>query len=164
MRIALIADIHGNVVALDAVLADCRSCGVEQFWFIGDFAAIGPEPSAVLERVAALDGARFTRGNTDRYLVTRDGPPPHLSTVERDPALISTYAGIAASLAWTRGFVTATGWFDWLAQLPLEIRTGAPNGTRILAVHASPGQDDGEGVHPGRSNAEPTEQNLPTGY
>jgi putative phosphoesterase len=153
MRIALISDIHGNLVALDAVLADAFAVGVDAFWFVGDFSAIGPEPVTVLDRVAGLPGARFTRGNTDRYIVTGEAPLPTLDTVRSDPALIPTYAGIAASLGWTRGYVTACGWFDWLERLPLEMRLAA-DGVRILAVHAAPGTDDGEGVHPGRSNAE----------
>ncbi|HSL71110.1 MAG TPA: metallophosphoesterase family protein [Longimicrobiales bacterium] len=154
MRIALVSDIHGNLIALDAVLADAHALGVEQFWFIGDFSAIGPEPATVLDRVTGLSNARFTRGNTDRYVVTGDRPPPDLDTVRSNPALITTYAGIAASLAWTRGFLTASGWLDWLARLPLDIRLTTPEGIRILAVHAAPGSDDGEGIHPGRSNAE----------
>jgi hypothetical protein len=74
VRIGLISDIHGNVVALDAVLADCRASGVEHFWFLGDFAAIGPEPAAALERVTQLGNVQFTRGNTDRYVVSGEGP------------------------------------------------------------------------------------------
>lgn len=152
VRIALISDIHGNSIALEAVLADCETTGVDRFWFVGDYVALGPSPDAVLRRITSIPDAVFVRGNTDRYVVTGDGPPPTLETVRANPALIPTYAAIAASFAWTRGFVVATGWYDWLADLPLEHRYLAPNGVRILAVHASPGDDDGEGIHPGRSN------------
>lgn len=157
MRIALISDIHGNPLALDAVLADARDQGVDQHWFLGDFAAIGPEPVAVLDTVSQIWDSSFCRGNTDRYVVTGDRPPPALSRVQGDPSLIETYTNIAASFAWTQGYVTAAGWFDWLAQLPLDIRWTAPSGARLLAVHASPGTDDGIGVHAGRSDEELTE-------
>jgi putative phosphoesterase len=153
VRIALLSDIHGNPTALDAVLADARTLGVEEHWLLGDFVAIGPEPVAVLDRVAALERAFCARGNTDRYVVTGEGPPPDLATVRARPAPIETYARIAASFAWTRGYVTGRGWFDWLEQLPLEIRRDIA-GVRILAVHAAPGTDDGEGVHPGCANTE----------
>ena len=153
MRIALLSDIHGNPAALDAVLADARGLGVEEYWLLGDFVAIGPEPAAVLERVTALERAFCTRGNTDRYVVTGEGPPPDLAAVRARPALIETYARIAASFAWTRGYVTGRGWFDWLERLPLEIGRDIA-GVRIVAVHAAPGTDDGEGVHPGCGNAE----------
>jgi predicted phosphodiesterase len=156
VRIALISDIHGNSIALEAVLADCETLGVERFWFLGDYVAIGPSPDAVLRRITSIPDAVFVRGNTDRYVVTGEGPPPSLETVRANPALIPLYAGIAAGFTWTRGFVVATGWFDWLADLPLQHRYVAPNGLRILAVHASPGEDDGEGIHPGRSNVDIT--------
>lgn len=154
MRIAVLSDVHGNPIALDAVLADARAQGAEELWLVGDFAAIGPEPVAVLERVAALERARCVRGNTDRYLVTGEGPPPSLEAVRADPGLIPLFAAIAASFAWTRGALTARGWLDWFESLPLDLRLTAPDGTRVLAVHASPGADDGEGVHAGRSDAE----------
>src|SRR5687767_2240987 len=104
MRIALLADLHGNHIALDAVLADARSLGIDHFWILGDFVAIGPEPVAVLDRVANLRHTQFTRGNTDRYVVTDDRPPPTLDTVHGNPELIATYAGIGTSLGWTRGY------------------------------------------------------------
>lgn len=153
MRIALISDIHGNPIALDAVLGDLEGRGVDQTWFLGDFAAIGPEPALTLERVAQVPNARCIRGNTDRYTCTGDGPPPTADDVRKDPSQVELYGNIAASFAWTRGAIIATGWFDWLARLPLEIRETI-EGTRILAVHASPGTDDGVGIHPGQSNAE----------
>jgi putative phosphoesterase len=154
MRIALLSDVHGNPVALDAVLADARAAGAERTWVLGDHAAIGPEPAAAVERIAALDGVVVTRGNTDRYVVTGEGPPPELAAVRDDPTMIPTYAAIAASFAWTRGYLTGRGWLDWLERLPLEHRLTTPSGVRLLAVHAAPGTDDGEGVHPGRSDAE----------
>jgi predicted phosphodiesterase len=154
MRIALISDIHGNAIALDAVLEDATSHDVDAYWFLGDHVAIGPEPGAVLDRLARLDHALFIRGNTDRYVVTGETPPPGLSTAQADPALVPLHAAIAASFAWTRGFVTAEGKLRWLADLPLELRFTCGDGIRVLAVHASPGNDDGEGIHPGMSNDE----------
>lgn len=154
MRIALISDIHGNLVALDAVLADARSVGVDAHWVLGDLIAIGPEPVAVLERLAALEPATFVRGNTDRYVVTGEGPPPSLEEAKVDPSLVSLHARVTASFAWTRGFITAHGWYDWLAALPLDTRLVLPDGSRLLGVHASPGTDDGEGLHPGQSGAD----------
>jgi predicted phosphodiesterase len=152
MRMALISDVHGNAVALDAVLRDARALGVEAWWFLGDLCAIGPEPSAVLERVNALDDACFVRGNTDRYVVTGEVPPPSVSEAQADPGLVPLFANIAASFAWTKGYLSARGWLEWLDGLPLERRWTARSGHCVLGVHASPGRDDGEGVHPGRSD------------
>ncbi len=151
MRIAIFSDIHGNRLALDAVLADARALGADTYWALGDLAAIGPEPVAVLERLAGLENATIIRGNTDRYVVTGEGPPPFLEDAQANADLVGLFARVAASFAWTRGFVTAAGWFDWLERLPLEARLTLPDGSRLLGVHASPNSDDGEGIHPGRS-------------
>ena len=54
------------------------------------------------------------------------------------------------------GVLTAGGWLDWLAALPLEQRLELADGTRLLAVHVAPGVDDGPGIHPALSDEELT--------
>ena len=76
MKLGLISDIHGNRTALDAVIADGARQDVDSWWVLGDLVAIGPEPVATLELVANLPGVRVTRGNTERYVLTRDRPAP----------------------------------------------------------------------------------------
>ncbi len=68
MRTALIADIHGNLVALDAVLSDIQSRSVDRIVCLGDVAATGPQPLPAIERVAAL-GCAVVMGNTDEWLI-----------------------------------------------------------------------------------------------
>ena len=53
-----------------------------------------------------------------------------------------------------KALITARGWFGFLDTLPLEARTKLPDGTRLLGVHASPGHDDGDGIHPKLTNAQ----------
>lgn len=150
MRAAILSDIHGNSIALDAVLQDIQAQGgVDAYWVLGDLAAIDVDPIGVLERVAGLPQARLVRGNTDRYLVTGERPSPTVQECEANPALWLTCVEVASSLSWTQGVVTVSGWVDWLAGLPLENRIVLPDGTRVLCVHATPGCDDGRGVHPG---------------
>ena len=146
MRLAIFSDIHGNPLALDAVLADIERQGeVDAFWVLGDFAALGYDPVTPLERVAALPQASFTRGNTDRYVVTGDLPVLSEQALH-DPELLPEVIEATRSFSWTRGYLSATGWLDWLASLPLEVRVTLPDGTRVLGVHASPGRDDGSGL------------------
>ena len=76
-----------------------------------------------------------------------------------DPALLPQVIEAARSFSWTRGYLTAAGWLDWLANLPLEVRSTLPDGTRVLGVHASPGRDDGPGIQPEHSDGE-LEQRL----
>lgn len=154
MRIAILSDIHGNSIALDAVLEDIRAQGgVDAYWVLGDLAAIGGDPVGVLERVAALPAAHVIRGNTDRFLVTGERPAPTPEQCQANPELWLACLEVANSFAWTQGMVTGAGWVDWLAGLPLESRMALPDGTRVLRVHASPGHDDGPSVHPGVSQA-----------
>ena len=155
MRLALFSDIHGNPIALDAVLEDIRAQGgVDGYWVLGDLAAIGFDPVAALERLVALPNVRFVRGNTDRYVVTGERPGPTLEEVRADPHLVPQVVEVAQSFAWTQGYVAATGWLDWLAGLALEQRLTLLDGTRLLGVHAAPGADDGRGVQPQLSDAE----------
>ena len=81
MRLGLISDVHGNVTALDAVVADGTAAGVSTWWVLGDLAALGPAPTTTLERLTNLPNVRFVRGNTDRYIVTGERPWPHAADV-----------------------------------------------------------------------------------
>lgn len=154
-KIALFSDIHGNSVALDAVLADIETQGgVDAYWVLGDLAAIGHDPVGVLDRLVQLPNARFVRGNTDRYVFKGDRPYPALADVEADPTLLARLVEVAETFAWTQGALTANGWLEWLANLPLEVEEVLPDGTRLLGVHASPGRDDGDGIAPGMSDEE----------
>lgn len=150
MRIALLSDIHGNSIALDAVLADAQSLGdMTAYWVLGDLAGLGPDPVGVIERLAGLANAVIIRGNTDHYMVADERPGPHADTVEKDFTLLGLYGIVAKQIGWTQGAVTATGWLDWIRALPFEKRLTLPDGTRLLGVHASPGRYDGTGIHPG---------------
>ncbi len=155
MKIAVLSDIHGNSIALKAVLADIRARGsVDEYWILGDLAAIGYDPIGTLKQVTALPNVHVVRGNTDRYLVTGEFPPPTFDEVKADPQLLSRFAQVRQSFAWTQGAVTAAGWSEWLAALPLDKRAMLPDGSRVLCVHASPGSDDGRGVCPDSSMSE----------
>jgi putative phosphoesterase len=66
MRVAVLADIHGNLPALEAVLAEVETCGADAIVLNGDIAA-GPMPAETLDRLAALgERAVWVRGNGER--------------------------------------------------------------------------------------------------
>lgn len=153
MRLAFLADIHGNPIALDAVLADLAAQGgADEIWLLGDLSAIGPDPVGVLERLKGLPNVRFVQGNNDRDLATGGLPPPSQADAAHDPALIPIVAEVAASFAWTQGYLAASGWLDWFDHLPFEQRIVLPNGVRLLAVHVAPGRLDGDGIRPDTSD------------
>ncbi len=61
---------------------------------------------------------------------------------------------MAHTFAWTAGALAATGWLAWLRALPEERRLELPDGSRPLAAHVAPDQNDGLGIHPRLSDAE----------
>jgi len=150
VRLAVFSDIHGNTVALDAVLGDIRSIGgVDGHIILGDLAAIGPDPVGVLERVAQLPDAHVVRGNTDRYVLTGERPDWYKREPGRSQEEIHrTEVEVERSLSWTQGVVTGTGWDTWLARLPFEFRMDLPDGTQTLAVHATHRSDDDASLVP----------------
>ena len=85
MRVAALADVHGNAPALEAVLAEVANQRVDLIVFCGDL-TWGPLPSETLALVRALDGpVRFVRGNADRSVgVLADGRGPWMTT-QHDP-------------------------------------------------------------------------------
>jgi predicted phosphodiesterase len=76
VKIGIIADIHGNDVALRAVLKDASRFGVDCWWALGDLVLFGPRPAEVLELLHGLPGIKMLRGNTDRYVLTGEQPAP----------------------------------------------------------------------------------------
>jgi predicted phosphodiesterase len=84
MRLGLISDIHGNLFALETVLAELAREHLDELICLGDVAALGPEPGAVLARLQSL-GCPVVMGNMDAWLLS----PPDLSEAdELDQALV----------------------------------------------------------------------------
>ena len=116
MRIAVLSDIHSNLVALDSVLASLGT--VDAVWQLGDVVGYGPEPDAVVERLAAL-GAVGVRGNHDAAAAGGDE---------------AEYFNVDArrAIEWTRSVIGTTT-RDRLAALPERLVIGD-----FTLVHGSP--------------------------
>src|SRR5689334_13685014 len=69
MRIAIISDVHGNLVGLDAALADLQAQPVDQIVFLGDMVQGGPQPAEVVARLRGL-ACPVVMGNADAWLLT----------------------------------------------------------------------------------------------
>src|SRR5438045_3890882 len=150
MRVAVFSDIHGNRVALDAVLADIAARGgADAYWVLGDLVAIGAEPVATLKRLATLPNATFVQGNTERYLLTGERPYPSIQDARSRPELLPRLVEVAHSFAWTLGAITPTGWREWLAAVPVEPHMTLPDRTRGPVTHVAPRLHDGPGPPPG---------------
>jgi diadenosine tetraphosphatase ApaH/serine/threonine PP2A family protein phosphatase len=83
--LALLYDIHGNLLALEAVLQDCPA---DRFLLGGDYTAFGAWPRETAARLRELD-AQWIRGNVDRWLVDdSDVPEPMRPLVERSREML----------------------------------------------------------------------------
>ncbi|HTK09712.1 MAG TPA: metallophosphoesterase family protein [Ktedonobacteraceae bacterium] len=147
MRIALLSDIHGNSLALDAVLADIEAQGgADTYWVLGDFSSLGFDPVGVVERVTKLPNVFFLQGNHDRYIIM--GDRPGLARARANPRLAAFIDTMTMNVLWTRELIEDSGWLPWFERLPMELRLTLPDGTRLLGVHVAPGVDDGPGIIP----------------
>lgn len=115
----LLADIHGNSVALDAVLADPEVVAADELLVLGDIVGYGPDPAGCLARLRADPRVRALKGNHDQGCL--------------DPTAAGGFNPDAGwALSWTRDQLGAED-RAWLGALPLEL-----SGPGWLAVHGAP--------------------------
>jgi len=90
-RLAVLYDIHGNLAALEAVLAEAEAAGVDGYLLGGDYATFGPWPLETVERLDKVPADHRLRGNVERWLVE----PPEVP----DDARALVEAAVAAARA-----------------------------------------------------------------
>jgi predicted phosphodiesterase len=73
--LAVLYDIHANLPALEAVLADSDSAGADRYLLGGDYAGLGAWPVETLERLRGLSNAEWIRGNWERWFGAPDDAP-----------------------------------------------------------------------------------------
>jgi predicted phosphodiesterase len=97
--LALLYDIHGNLVALEEVLKDAEAAGADAYLLGGDFASFSPWPRETIERLRELPNTTWIRGNGERWL--REPPrdrPEVMATFQELDAGLGTYEGLLYSL------------------------------------------------------------------
>ncbi len=130
-RLAILADIHGNPHAFEAVIDDIGRQGVDEAIIAGDLVGRGPCGAAVVDRALAL-GWPCLRGNHEDYalgFIRREVPEPWWTM-----DIWSASRWIAAEVARHRAFIEA---------LPFSLERGGPDG--LLIVHGSP-RSNSEGI------------------
>jgi predicted phosphodiesterase len=120
VRFAVISDVHGNTVALDAVLADIKTQGVDATLCLGDHVSGPLDPAGAADRLMALDGP-VIRGNHDRWLAERNREGKELDPVDRFALMRMKQAHR-----------------DWLEAMP---PTAVFNG-EIFLCHGTPASDN----------------------
>lgn len=140
LRVALLGDIHGNVAALEAALAQIKRAKPDLIAVTGDLVLNGPRPAEAVERVRAIeaDGALVVQGNTDIAVADFDYSAAF-------PWLDEVPATHRAASEWAHEQLSEEQ-LEWLRRLPAERRI-SQDGTLTLICHASPGSQT-EGLAP----------------
>ena len=127
--IAILADIHGNLEALDAVLAEIKGYQFDQILCAGDLVGYGPRPNEVIARIRET-GIQTVMGNYDEavgFLLPACGC--HIDNPRQKELSLH-------SLKWSTEHTTTERNREWLRQLPesLQIEVG---GKTIQLIHAT---------------------------
>jgi predicted phosphodiesterase len=119
MRVAVVSDVHGNIAALEAVLADLQARGpFDRILYGGDAAFGGPRPREAVERLMEAAYPAVI-GNTDEMVAA------------------SPDGAVGAVSAWARTRLTPEQ-VEWLRALPRQQRVEPPGGPPLVLVHATP--------------------------
>lgn len=135
--IAFISDVHGNLAALEVVLAELDRLGVKRLYVAGDLLLGGDEPLGVWQRLQAL-GATCTRGPSDMALGSVD-PTSLVPIDDEQRRQARRFAETRAAI----GDLVA----ERLRRLPERERIPLVDGREILMVHGSPADNNREISH-----------------
>jgi putative phosphoesterase len=133
-RIAVLSDIHGNLVAFEATLAAIKKEKPDAVLVAGDLVFNGPDPVGTIDALRAFesDGGIIVAGNTDVAVAEFDYGAAFPQYQDGLPDAMR----IAAEWAHDE---LSDDHLDWLRRLPVERRIRAGDDTLVLVVHASPG-------------------------
>jgi predicted phosphodiesterase len=126
VRVAALYDVHGNLPALETVLADVEREQPDAIVVGGDMVS-GPLPRETLDRLRGLERAHFLRGNADRGVVA-------IRRGEREPRLGLNDDWIARQLSDEQ--------IDFLAALPLSVTLDVDGLGPVCFCHATPRDDE----------------------
>ena len=133
-RIAVLSDIHGNSVALEAVQKELKREKPDFVLVAGDLVLNGPDPNGAIDALRALesDGGFIVSGNTDIAVADFDYGAAFPQYQDGVPEAIT------AAAEWAHDEL-GDDQLAWLRRLPAERRIRAGDDQLILVVHASPG-------------------------
>lgn len=123
--LALIADVHGNRIALEAVLRDIEASGVQNVVCLGDVAAMGPQPAEALRALRELD-CSVVMGNADAFMLD----PTPTSEDEDLRKMEDIDAWCAAQLSPED--------LDYIRTFEPTVRVDLDEGRTLLCYHGSP--------------------------
>ena len=125
MRIAFISDIHGNLTALQAVLADLEQQKADLVISLGDVVTLGPQPAEVLTTLRGL-GCICISGNHDEAVLD----PERAAELQIADHLVP-------DIFWGRSKLSVSD-LEFIRSFQANHKFTFPNGTSVLCFHGSP--------------------------
>lgn len=133
MQIVIFSDVHGNAVALEAMLADLAGRSFDRMVCLGDAIQGGPQPAEVVHRLVEL-GCPVVMGNADAWLLTGEETGDEGMTAERQRKL-------AEIRHWSLAQLSAAD-RQVIAAFQPTVEIALPAGKRLLCFHGSPASFD----------------------
>jgi len=131
MKIAVLSDIHGNLLALESVMDDIQARGCEKILFLGDYALAGPEPGDTVNFCMSLsnhDNVEMIQGNTDE-MIAYYSDEIYEKVAKNAPIMANALKEEANNLSKNQ--------LEFLKGLPTQ-KSLTIDGVKILMVHGSP--------------------------
>jgi putative phosphoesterase len=152
MKVAVLADIHGNLPALNVVIDHIDAWAPDRVVVAGDVVNRGPRPLECLQLVIAkkrTDGWLFVRGNHEDYVLKQAQPDAERSGPEFE---------ISESAYWT--LQKLNGNVNDLRAWPFQVALPTPNDQEVRIVHASM-RNNRDGIYPDTPDQELRQKILP---
>lgn len=128
MKVAIISDIHANMLALEAVITDAVLQKCEHVYCLGDLALAGPQPKEVMDYVMQQNNWTIIQGNTDKMIANYNAEVAQFLE-EQYPVMANAIANDVKILD--------DSYRAYLDMLPPQLSTTI-EGTSVLMVHGSP--------------------------
>lgn len=133
MKLAVLGDIHGNIRAFEAIIADAKASKADQYIFLGDLVVMGLDPQLCFDFLMEQNPLVMIKGNTDTYL----------ENIKAFPVQNEHDAQILKLLKYTSLRMNQKA-KETLSGLP-EVQRLELEGISLLCCHGTP-YDDTEGI------------------
>lgn len=131
MRLAIISDVHGNAVALDAVLADLQRENIDQMVCLGDAIQGGPQPAQVVARLREL-ACPVVMGNADAWLLSGE------ANTDAEQISDSRRVMLDHVREWMLDTQLSQSDQDFIATFQPTVEIALEGGRKLLAFHGTP--------------------------
>lgn len=142
MRLAILSDVHGNLLALEAVLDDLKQAGgADKTWVLGDLCLFGPRPAECLQCIRDIPDVKVISGNTDRYLVKGTLIEGSAKDEAAWNQMQAEFRADAENMIWAMSKLSYAD-YEYLSKLHHGLDENVEGYGWAIGYHGSPGNDE----------------------